>query len=152
MKRQIPGLHSEHKNVDDFLEGLFLVRVDWADYRWHSQKPFFLIRFVILEPKEFGSRSISGRLYCTPKALWRLNWFLRDFAYDTDLLGRDEVDEKALLGLKGIIRTSRRTLAGRSFLNLDGFAPAAEWEALSSESGGRTYGEEGSDDLQLHAD
>ena len=67
-----------------------------------------------------------GKLNCTPKALWRLNWFLRDFAYDTDLLGQDEVDEKALLGLKGIIRTSRKTLAGRCFLNLDGFAPAAE--------------------------
>ena len=153
MKRQIPGLHNETKGVDDFLEGLFLVRVDQANYRWHAQKPFFVIRFAILEPKELGSRSITGRLYCTPKALWRLNWFLRDFAYDTDLLGRDEVDEKALLGLKGVIRTTRKTLAGRSFLNLDGFAPVAEWEALSSESGPRTQEEEdSSDDLQPHAD
>ena len=153
MKRQIPGLHSETKGVDDFLEGLFLVRVDQANYRWHPQKPFFAIRFAILEPKELGSRSITGRLYCTPKALWRLNWFLRDFAYDTDLLGRDEVDERALLGLKGVIRTTRKTLAGRSFLNLDGFAPVAEWEALSTECGPRTQREEdSSDDPQLHAD
>jgi len=152
MKRQIPGLHRETKNVDDFLEGLFLVRVDQASYNWHRHKPFFLVRFAILEPKQLSSRYIAGRLYCTPKALWRLNWFLRDFAYDADLLGRDEVDEKALLGLTGIIRTSRKTLAGRSFLNLDGFAPAAEWEDLSSEGDARTCGEEGSDDLQLHAD
>ena len=51
--------------------------------------------------------------------------------YDADLLGRDEVDEKALLGLRGVARVSRTTLNGRSFLNLDGFAPAGEWEELS---------------------
>jgi hypothetical protein len=153
MKRQIPGLHTESKNADDFLEGLFLVRVDHVNYRWHPQKPCYLIRFVVLEPQEFRSRHISGRLYCTPKALWRLNWFLRDFGYDPDLLGRDEVDERALVGLKGVIRTSRKTLAGRSFLNLDGFAPSAEWEALSMERGERTRGEkDDSDDLQLHTD
>jgi len=152
MKRQIPGLHRETKNPDDFLEGLFLVRVDQAHYNWHREKPFFSIRFGVLEPKQHFSRSITGRIYCTPKALWRLNWFLRDFTYDADLLGRDEVDEKALLGLRGVIRTSRRTLAGRSFLNLDGFAPTAEWEELSSGGGAKTSREEGSDDLQLHAD
>jgi len=152
MKRQIPGLHNETKRGDDFLEGMFLVRVDHARYNWHREKPFFSIRFAVLEPKQCSSRSITGRIYCTPKALWRLNWFLRDFAYDADLLGRDEVDEKALLGLRGIIRTSRRTLAGRSFPSLDGFAPAAEWEELSSERGARTSREEGPDDLQLHAD
>jgi hypothetical protein len=152
MKRQIPGLHRESRNPDDVLEGLFLVRVERANYVWDRQKPFFSLRFLILEPKPFLSRSITGRLYCTPKALWRLNWFLRDFAYDTDLLGRDEVDEKALLGLTGIIRTSHRTLAGRSFLNLDGFAPAGEWETLSSESGPRNSPAEGSSDLQLHTD
>jgi hypothetical protein len=69
-------------------------------------------------------------LYCSPKALWKLNWFLRDFGYDQDLMGRDEVDEKGLIGLSGVLRTSRTTLNGRSFLNLDGFAPAGEWEEL----------------------
>ena len=112
MKRQIQGLHNETRNAEDFLEGLFLVRVDHVNYRWHPQKPCYLIRFVVLEPQEFRSRHISGRLYCTPKALWRLNWFLRDFGYDTDLLGRDEVDERALVGLEGIIRTSRKTGLG----------------------------------------
>jgi hypothetical protein len=153
MKRHIPGLNTESKNAEDFLEGLFLVRVDRVNYRWHPQKPCYSIRFVVLEPNEFSSRLISGRLYCTPKALWRLNWFLRDFGYDTDLLGRDEVDERALIGLKGIIRTSRKTLAGRSFLNLDGFAPSSEWESLSTDRGERIRGEKGgSNDLQLHTD
>jgi hypothetical protein len=31
--------------------------------------------------------------------LWKLNWFLRDFGYDTALLGRDEVDEIQMTGL-----------------------------------------------------
>jgi hypothetical protein len=49
-------------------------------------------------------------------------------------MGRDEVDEKALMGLRGIVRISRTTLNGRSFLNLGGFAPASEWEELSVSS------------------
>ncbi len=131
MKRHIPGLHQQVQSGDDNLEGLFLVRVERGFYRWHPQKPFFALRLGILEPKEHIGQAISGRLYCTPKALWKLSWFLRDFGYDTDLLGRDEVDEKALLGLRGVVRASHTTLNGRSFLNLEGFAPAGEWEELS---------------------
>ena len=89
MKRHFPGLHTEPNRVDDSLEGIFLVQVDRAYYRWHLQKPFFVLSFTILEPKELASRKISGRLYCTQKSLWKLNWFLRDFGYDPDLLGRD---------------------------------------------------------------
>jgi hypothetical protein len=153
MKRHIPGLTADSRNADDFLGGLLLVRVDHVNYRWHPQKPCFLIRFVILEPKELRSRYIPGRLYCTPKALWRLRWFLRDFGYETDLLDRDEVDEKALLGLKGVIRTSRKALAGRNFPNLDGFAPTAEWESLSIEDrAGIQREKKVSDDVQLHTD
>jgi hypothetical protein len=149
MKRQIPGLRAA-TSADTVLEGLFLVRVEQAHYNWHRQSFFLLIRFAVLEPKQHSSRSITGRIYCTPKALWRLNWFLRDFGYDTDLLVCDEVDEKALLGLRGVIRTSRRNLAGRSYLNLDGFAPAAQWEELSVGCPARSAKDDGSDDLQLH--
>ncbi len=46
-------------------------------------------------------------------------------------MGRDEVDEKALPGLRGIVRISHTTLNGRCFLNLGGFAPASEWEEPS---------------------
>jgi hypothetical protein len=132
MKRQIPGLHHENRNGDEILEGIFLARVDRAFYRWHPQRPFYVVRFTILEPKEHQSQSIAGRIYCTPKALWKLSWFLRDFGYDPDLMGREEVDEKALLGLRGVLRTSRTILNGRSFLNLDGFAPAADWDEHST--------------------
>jgi len=131
MKRHIPGLHGEGHNSDDMLEGVFLVRVDRVFYRWHPQRPFYVLRLAILEPQEHHDRSLTGRLYCTPKALWKLRWFLRDFGYDPDLMGRDEVDEKALRGLRGIMRISHTTLNGRTFLNLSGFAPASEWEELS---------------------
>jgi hypothetical protein len=131
MKRQFPGLHSELRNGDGLLEGTFLVRVDRALYRPDPDKPFFSIRLAVLEPKESAGCTISGRLYCSRKALWKLNWFLRDFGYDTDLLGRDEVDERSLLGLTGVVRTSRTILRGRSFLNLEAFAPAGEWDEMS---------------------
>ncbi len=147
MKRHIPGLRAAAQNGEDVLEGFFLVRVDRAFYRWHSQKPFFALRFVILEPKEHAGQNISGRLYCTVKALWKLNWFLRDFGYDPDLLGRDEVEEKALLGLRGVVRISRTVLNGRSFLNLEAFAPTGEWEELAVTSISRPDGEEAANDL-----
>jgi hypothetical protein len=151
MKRHFPGLHRGPNRVDDSLEGIFLARVDHAYYRWHPQKPFFVLSFAILEPTGLASRKISGRLYCTQKSLWKLNWFLRDFGYDPDLLGRDEVDEKALIGLTGVLRTNRKSLAGRSFLNLDAFAPSSEWEFISKDAReGVLAG--GSNDLQLHAD
>ena len=68
------------------------------------------------------------------RALWKLNWFLRDFGYDTELLGRDEIDEKSLIGLRGVINISHTVVNGASLLNLDGFAPAVQWEQLSSAS------------------
>ena len=131
MIRHIPGLHREKGTGFDKLEGIFLVRVDRAVYRWHPTRSFYLLRLSVLEPKEHCGHSLTGRIYCTPKALWRLSWFLRDFGYNTDLLGRDELDEKALLGLQGIVRVSHTVLNGHSFLNLDGFAPAADWEEFA---------------------
>jgi hypothetical protein len=107
--------------------------VDQARYRWHSQKPFFTLRFRILDPGTFSGHLLSGRLYCSARALWKLNWFLRDFGYDTDLLGREEVDEKALVGLRGVVRVSYTRMNGHAYRNLEGFAPATEWDELSGQ-------------------
>lgn len=131
MKRQILGLHGESKRHADTLEGSFLVRVDRVFYRWHPHRPFYVLRFAVMEPIEHEGHRFEGRLYCSPKALWKLRWFLRDFGYDQDLMGRDEVDEKAILGLRGIVRISHTTLNRHTFLNLSGFAPASEWGELS---------------------
>ena len=143
MRRHIPGLHSGHQDLVSNLDGIFLVRVESASYRWHSQKPFLALRFRILEPDSFEALSFSGRLYSTERALWKLNWFLRDFGYDTELFSRDQIDEKALLNLRGVVRTTFTNLNGRSYQNLDSFAPAAEWDALSciSNDAGAPQGE-----------
>ena len=146
MKRHIPGLHSRQPDREEFLEGLFLVRVDSSSYRWHPQKPFLSVRFVVLEPEGFAGRSFSGRLYCTERALWKLNWFLRDFGYDSDLLNRDQVDEQALLNLRGVVRTAHVTLNGRALQNLEAFASAAEWEELSCETVASRQQQRSSDD------
>jgi hypothetical protein len=37
---------------------------------------------------------------------------LRDFGYDTELFGREEIDKKALLGLRGVIKISHTTVNG----------------------------------------
>jgi hypothetical protein len=133
MRRRFVGLQ-ETALENEIADGIFLVRVDKTEYRWHAQKPFYILRLSILEPQELAGRRISGRLYCTSKALWKLGWFLRDFLYDPDLLGSEEIDEKALFGLRGVVKISHTTLNGRSLLNLDGFAPASQWEGLSAAS------------------
>jgi hypothetical protein len=86
----------------------------------------------VLEAKEFAGNRFTGRLYCTSKALWKLNWFLRDFGYDSELLERNEIDDKSLVGLSGVIKISHAVVNGSSLLNLDAFAPVSQWERLSS--------------------
>jgi hypothetical protein len=142
MKRHIPGLHSRQPDGNHPLEGTFLVRVEWASYRWHSQKAFLMVRFAVLEPKSLARQCFSGRLYCTERALWKLNWFLRDFGYDMELLTQDQIDEKALINLRGIVRTTHVTLNGHTFQNLEAFAPEAEWEEFSRTEPSETHAQE----------
>ena len=132
MKRQITGLHAADRcAADQVPDGVFLVRVQRVQFRRQTPKPYYTLALVILEPSRFSGRTLSSRLYCNPKALWKLNWFLRDFGYDTELLGRDEVDETQLVGLKGVVKISHIVFNGTSLLRLDGFAPASRWEELS---------------------
>src|SRR6266699_1381501 len=131
MKRQVPGLaETARDSRPQIPDGIFLVRVDGAQFRWHAQKPFYVLRLSILEPSTLAGQSIVGRLYCTPKAMWKLGWFLRDFLYDPELLSRDEVDERALRGLIGVVKISYTVINGISLVNFDGFAPASQWEEL----------------------
>ena len=83
-------------------------------------------------PATLAGQSIVGRLYCTQKAMWKLGWFLRDFLYDPELLAHEQVDEKALPGLRGVVKISHTVINGISLINLDGFAPASQWEELSA--------------------
>jgi hypothetical protein len=132
MKRQISGLHAADRfAADQIPDGVFLVRVQRVQFRRQAQKPYYTLTLAILEPDRFSGRILTSRIYCNPKALWKLNWFLRDFGYDIELLGRDEVDETQLVGLKGVVKISQIVFSGASLLRLDGFAPAGRWEELS---------------------
>jgi len=101
MRRRFQGLASTAQPNAEVPDGVFLVRVDQVRYSRERQKPFYTVRFSVVEPEPLAGRAFSGRLYCTPKSLWKLSWFLRDFGYDPELLGRDEVEEKGLIGLHG---------------------------------------------------
>jgi hypothetical protein len=134
MKRYVSGLSQASASpIEGMPNGLFLVRVERAQYRWHARKPYFAVVFSVLEPKALAGNRFTGRLYCTPKALWKLNWFLRDFGYDGDLLERNEIDDKNLVGLSGVVKISHSVVNGTSLLNLGAFAPASQWEVLSSD-------------------
>ncbi len=128
MKRRLPGLSQAALPMSEVPDGLYLVRVERVQYRWDKQKPHYKLSFLVLEPTALAGTSFSARLWATPKALWKLAWFLRDFGYDTELLGRDELEEKRLVGLQGVVKVSHTTVSGRTYLNLDAFAPAGQWE------------------------
>ena len=133
MKRRFQGLsRTSAPATDELPDGVFLVRVERAQYHWNVQKPYYVLRFSVLEPKQFASQSITGRVYCTAKALWKLSWFLRDFGYDTELFGHDEIEDKRLIGLTGVVKISRLVRNGTSLLNLDAFAAAGQWDELSA--------------------
>ena len=119
MKRQIAGLHAADRcAADQIPDALFLVRVQRIQFRRQAQKPYYTVALAILEPSRFSGHIISSRLYCNPKALWKFNWFLHDFGYDVELLGRDEVDETQLIGLTGGIATGKS--ASSDFLRSQG--------------------------------
>lgn len=132
MRRQITGLHaSDRSAADQIPDGIFLVQVQRTKFQRQAQKPFYALTLTVLEPTRLAGHVFSSRLYCSPKALWKFNWFLRDFGYDTELLGRDEVDETQLVGLKGVAKISHIVVNGSSLIRLDGFASARRWEELS---------------------
>ena len=133
MKRRFQGL-STMKAEAEIADGVFLVRIDQVRYSKERQKLFYALRFSVLEPTPWVGRAFSAQLYCTPKALWKFSWFLRDFGYDTELLGRDEIDDKALVGLRGVVKLSNSVVNGRQVTNLDAFATAAAWASIDSSS------------------
>src|SRR5262249_61249492 len=116
--------------IDSVPDHLFLVQVARAQYRWHEHKPYYALVFSVLEPTSLAGSRFSGRLYCTPKALWKLNWFLRDFGYDTELLSRGEISDQALVGLRGVVKVSYALVRGLMLLTFDAFVPAEEWHKL----------------------
>src|SRR6185312_1334177 len=113
MKRQVGGL-SASAGENDIANGIYLVRVQRGSYHWHKQKPFYELSFCVLEPAALAGGAITARLSCSPKTLWKFAWFLRDFRYNQELLDRDEIDTRALIGLKGVIQVANTIVQGHS--------------------------------------
>ncbi len=130
MKRKIQGLAHASQQPPDVPDGVYLVRVEAVRFERERARPSYRLRFSVVGPRESAGQSITGRIWCTPKALWKLSWFLRDFGYDQELLGHDEIDDKRLVGLRGVLKVSHTTVNGRCYTNLDAFAPAEAWEDL----------------------
>lgn len=133
MRRRIVGLHTPNGAEVRALEGTFLVEIERAFFTPKAQKPFFTLRFRILEPSDFAGKTFAGRLYASERALWKLSWFLRDFGYDSELFSKDEIDDRELLGLRGVVRVSSTTLNGRTFSTLEAFGPATAWDGAAGE-------------------
>src|ERR1700692_4169739 len=73
----------------------------------------------LFEPHVLAGQPIVGRLYRTQKAMWKLGWFLRDFLYDPELLAHEQVDEKALRDLRGVVKVSHTVINRISLINLE---------------------------------
>ena len=132
MNRNIDGLRAaDTSNPNGAPDGIYLVRLLRMRFRKYTPKAYYGVTLSILEPKHFAGNTISSRIFCHAKALWKLNWFLRDFGYDTELLARDEVDEKRVVGLTGVVKISNVVHDGMALLRFDGFAQATGWEELS---------------------
>ena len=130
MKRYFDSLRPADPSIPlgSVHDGLFLVRVVRARYRWHRRNPFYEIRFAVLKPKHLIGTSITSRLDCSAKAMWKLSWFLREFQYDSELLRRGEIDDQALVDLWGVIKVSHAIVRGITLLQLDAFSSADRWE------------------------
>ena len=107
-------------------EGIFLVRVDSAQYRWRGRHPQLSLRFSILAPVARRNQPIIAELDCSDRHQWMLRWFLRDFGWCSSI-ENDQLHVRDLAGLTGVVRTSLARLNRRICLALDGFAPASTW-------------------------
>lgn len=97
MRRQIAGLRAAGNCVEKRTpDGIYLVCIHHIQYRKFAPKPFFTAVLTIVEPQRLAGNTVSSRIYCNPRALWKFSWFLRDFGYDKELLELEQVDEQRL--------------------------------------------------------
>ena len=98
MTRRFQGLNQTAQPAPGELpDGLYLVRVEKAQYRWHPHKPFYILRLSVLEPQEFAGQILSGPALLRRQGTLETGLVPARLRLDAELLGRDEVDEKAML-------------------------------------------------------
>ena len=127
-KVQGPSQASERKPLT---EGLYRARVVRFEPAGHAAKPCRTATFLILEPAPYAGRYVRTRLYCHERALWKLRWFLSDFGYDPGLMAAEELDDRRVVGLEGIVRLAYWGSDGHRRLDVQGFASIDRWTELS---------------------
>ncbi len=132
MRVRIQGLNQPGEKVP-LAEGLYQARVVRCEPAGHAPKPCRAVTFLILEPQAYAGRYVRTRLYCHDRALWKLRWFLKDFGYDADLLANEELDDRRVVGLEGVIRLAYWGTDGHRRLDVQGFAPRERWAELIGE-------------------
>ena len=132
MRTKIQGL-SQPSERTPLAEGLYRARVVRFQPAGHAAKPCRTATFLILEPAASSGRYIRTRLYCHDRALWKLRWFLSDFRYDTKLMAAEELDDRRVVGLEGVIRLAYWGTDGRRRLDVQGFAQTERWPEISQE-------------------
>jgi hypothetical protein len=133
MRTKIQGLSQASERIP-LVEGLYRARVVRFEPAGHAAKPCRAATFLILDPPPFAGRHVRTRLYCHERALWKLRWFLSDFGYDADLLAAEELDDRRVVGLEGVIRLAYWGSDGHRRLDVQGFAAAERWAELCRES------------------
>jgi hypothetical protein len=129
MRTTIQGLSQEKERIP-LAEGLYRARVVRFEPAGHAAKPCRAATFLILEPAPYVGRHVRTRLYCHERALWKLRWFLSDFGYDAELLAAEELDDRRVVGLEGVIRLAYWGADGHRRLDVEGFAPTERWAEL----------------------
>jgi hypothetical protein len=132
MRIRIQGLNQPSERVP-LVEGMYRARVVRFEPAGHAPNPCRAVTFLILEPAGYAGRHVRTRLYCHQRALWKLRWFLSDFRYDTELMAAEELDDRRVVGLEGVIRLAQWGADGHKRLDVQGFAPSERWEELSRE-------------------
>ena len=130
MRMKIQGLSQASERIP-LVEGSYRARVVRFGPAGHAPKPCRAATFLILEPAPYAGRYVRTRLYCHERALWKLRWFLNDFNYDAELLAADELDDRRVVGLEGVIRLAYWGSDGHRRLDVQGFAPSERWGDLS---------------------
>ena len=130
MRTKIRGL-SQMTKRSPLVEGLYRARVVRFRSAGHAAKPCLAATFLILEPAAYAGCSIRTRLYCHERALWKLRWFLQAFRYDAELFAAEELDDRHVVGLEGVIRLVYWGDDGHRRLDVEGFAPSERWGDLS---------------------
>ena len=129
MRIKIQGLNHTRERLP-LAEGLYRARVVRFEPAGHAANPCRAASFLILEPASYRGRHVRTRLYCHDRALWKLRWFLADFGYDAELLAAEELDDRRVVGLEGVIRLAYWGTDGARRLDVEGFAPSERWTEL----------------------